>query len=212
MTATNYSSAPATKGHVLHWGLAYDLLVWLLLGGRERAFRERLIQLARLESDDSVLDIGCGSGSLAIAAKQRVGLTGTVHGIDASPEMIARAKRKASKAGVDVAFASGVAEALQFPDAHFDAVLSTMMLHHLPWEIRRLCVREAHRVLKPGGRMLAVDFGGSPAERKGIIAHFHRHGGIVLDDLVKLLTEAGFTTVDSGAVGVRNVNFVLGTA
>jgi ubiquinone/menaquinone biosynthesis C-methylase UbiE len=206
------ASTPATKGHVLHWGLGYDILVWLLLGGRERAFRERLIQLARLEPGDSVLDIGCGSGSLAIAAKQRVGASGAVQGIDASPEMIARAQHKARKAGVDVAFASGVAEALQFPDAQFDAVLSTMMLHHLPREIRRQCVREARRVLKPGGRMLAVDFGRSVAERKGIIAHFHRHGGIVLDDLIKLLTEAGFAIVDSGAVGVRNVNFVLASA
>ena len=200
-----------TKGHVLHRALGYDLLVWLLLGGRERAFREKLVRLAQLAPGEVVLDIGCGSGTLAIAAKQRVGSTGVVHGIDPSAQMIARAQRKARKANVDAAFASGVAEKLEFADAHFDVVLSTMMLHHLPRDVRVECVREAHRVLRPGGRILVVDFGRSSKERKGIIAHFHGHGGIVLDDLMKLVGAAGFAITESGPLGVRNVNYVLAT-
>jgi ubiquinone/menaquinone biosynthesis C-methylase UbiE len=111
-------SAPGTKGRVLHSAVGYDLLAWLLLLGRERAFRERLVRLARLESGQSVLDIGCGTGSLALAAKRRVGHSGTVQGIDASPEMITRARKKASKAGVDVTFTDGVVETLPFPDRH----------------------------------------------------------------------------------------------
>ena len=200
-----------TTGHVLHKALGYDLLVWLLLGGRERAFREKLVRLARLAPGEGVLDVGCGSGTLAIAAKQRVGATGVVHGIDPSPEMIARANRKARKANVDVAFANGVAEKLQFPDAQFDVVLSTMMLHHLPRDLRAACVREARRVLGPGGRMLVVDFGATSSERKGIIAHFHRHGGIPLDNLLQLVTDAGLAVAESGPLGVRNVNYVLAT-
>src|SRR5215470_5737582 len=123
-------SAPNTKGRVLHSAVGYDLLAWLFLLGRERAFRERLVRLARLETGQSVLDVGCGTGSLAIAAKRRVGPSGTVEGIDASPEMIARAWKKASKAGVDVRFTTGVVEALPFPDARYDVLLSTLMLHH----------------------------------------------------------------------------------
>jgi ubiquinone/menaquinone biosynthesis C-methylase UbiE len=205
-------SAPGTKGRVLHSPRIYDLLAWLLLLGRERPFRERLVQLARLEPGQSVLDIGCGTGSLAIAAKRRVGPSGTVEGIDASPEMIARAKKKASQAGLAVAFTDGVVEALPFPDARFDAVLSTLMLHHLPREARQQCAREMRRVATPGGRVLAVDFGRPAGGHKSLMDHFHRHGGVDVDDIVKLLSEAGLKIVESGAVGVRDLNFVLATA
>src|SRR5215212_8364213 len=108
----------------------YDLLAWLLALGRERALRERLVDLAGIAPGDTVLDVGCGTGTLAIAAKRRVGTTGTVRGIDASPEMIELARRKAAKAGADITFQAAVVEALPFPDGHFDAVLSTLMLHH----------------------------------------------------------------------------------
>jgi ubiquinone/menaquinone biosynthesis C-methylase UbiE len=204
-------AAPGTRGRVLHSAAGYDLLVWLLLLGRERAFRERLVRLARLETGQSVLDVGCGTGSLAITAKRRVGPAGTVRGVDASPEMIARARRKAHKAGVDVSFTEGVVETLPFPDGGFDAVLSTLMLHHLPGDARRQCALEMRRVLKPGGYVLAVDFGRTPGGRKGLIERFHRHGRIDMDHLVAILSEAGLQIVERGAVGVRDLNFVLAT-
>ena len=213
MTNTKASPpAPGTKGRVLHSAAGYDLLAWLFLLGRERAFRERLVRLARLEPGQWVLDIGCGTGSLAIAAKRRVGPAGIVRGIDASTELIERARRKARKAGVDVPFTNGVVEALPFPDGHFDAVLSTLMLHHLPRDARQQCAREVRRVLKPGGCMLAVDFGGAPRDRKSLIEHFHRHGRVDVRDIVTLLSDAGLQIVESGAVGVRNLSFVLATA
>ena len=202
-------TAPATRGHVLHTAAGYDLLVWLLLLGREGPFRDRIIRLARVRENESVLDVGCGTGSLAIAAKRRVGVSGAVDGIDASPEMIARAVKKARSAGVDVGFKTGVAEALPYPDAAFDVVLSTLMLHHLPRDIRGQCVLEMRRVLRPGGRLLAVDFGAIAAERRGLLAHFHRHGGVTKDAIMALLTEAGLETLESGGVGMRNVNYVL---
>lgn len=205
-------SAPGTKGRVLHSAVGYDLLAWLLLLGKQRTFRERLMRLARLEPGQSVLDVGCGTGSLAIAAKRHVGLFGSVHGIDASPEMIARARKKAKKAGVDVTFTNGVVEELPFPDKHFDAVLSTLMLHHLPRAVRAHCMRGIRRVLKPGGRVLVVDFGGTRRERKSLIEHFHRHGGVDVHDIVKVVREAGLDTIETGPVGVRDLNFVLARA
>jgi demethylmenaquinone methyltransferase/2-methoxy-6-polyprenyl-1,4-benzoquinol methylase/phosphoethanolamine N-methyltransferase len=137
---------------------------------------------------------------------------GTVYGVDASPEMIARAARKAAKASVDVDFRNAVVESLPFPDAHFDAVLSTLMLHHLPGKLRSQCAREIRRVLKPGGRVLAVDFGTSPAKRGGIIAHFHRHGHINLAEIVAIFSETGLSIVESGAVGISDLQFVLAAA
>ena len=200
---------PGTTGSVLHAAAGYDWLVWLVLFGRERTFREKMLRLARLEPGESVLDVGCGTGTLAIAAKRHVGPTGSVCGIDASPEMIARASKKARKADVDILFQNALAEALPFPDAHFDAVLTTVMLHHLPRQTRQQCTFEMRRVLKPSGRVLAVDFAKPTRERRSVIGHFHRHGHVDLGDIIGLLSEAGLKTVDSGAVGINDLQFAL---
>jgi ubiquinone/menaquinone biosynthesis C-methylase UbiE len=203
------SAAPGTTGIVLHRAFLYDLFVWLVSLGRERVYREKALDLANLKPGELVLDIGCGTGTLAIAAQQRVGSGGKVYGIDASPEMLARAGRKASKAGAEVVFKNGIAEALPFPDGQFDAVLSTVMLHHLGRKGRQQCAREVRRVLKPGGRVLAVDFAKPAQGKKGLLDHFHHHGYINLQDLVALLTEAGLKTVESGSVGIGDLRFVL---
>src|SRR5262245_29106284 len=112
-SAAGKASSPA-QGIVVRWAAAYDLMAWLFTRGRERAFRENVVRLARLDGGERVLDVGCGTGTLAIAAKRRVGPTGTAHGVDASPEMIARASRKARKAGVEVGFEHALAQALPF--------------------------------------------------------------------------------------------------
>ena len=206
-------STPQTKGLVLHSEARYyDLLAWTLTLGRERAFRERLVDLARLTSGDTVLDLGCGTGTLAVAARRRVGASGTVLGVDASPEMIDRAKRKAAKAGVEVTFQTGIAEALPFPDASVDVVLNTLMLHHLPRPVRERCAHEMRRVLKPGGRVLAVDFATPARERTGLVDRVHRHGHVSLRDIVELLSDAGLVVVDTGSVGVSDLQFVIATA
>src|SRR5262249_22708123 len=83
--------APRTHGLVLNWAARYDLLAWLLTHGRESELREAIIRLAELQTGHDVLDIGCGTGTLAIAASRHVGPVGAVTGIDASPAMIARA-------------------------------------------------------------------------------------------------------------------------
>jgi ubiquinone/menaquinone biosynthesis C-methylase UbiE len=199
---------PQTSGLVLHWAAGYDVLAWLFLGGQERAFREHLLALAGVEAGESVLDIGCGTGTLAIAAAGHVGRHGSVAGIDASKEMIARARRKAARAGIPVAFELAPAERLPFSDGRFDVVLSTLMLHHLPRTTRQQCAREVRRVLKPGGRILVVDFG-RPQARHGLLAHFHRHGHVAIEDMMAVLADAGLHIIRSGAVGIRDLQFVL---
>ena len=195
---------------MIRWARGYDLLVWFFLGGRERAFREKLATIAQLKPGERVLDVGCGTGSLAIIAKQRVGVSGESHGIDPSPEMIARAQMKARRAGVDVKVREGAAQELPYPDAHFEVVTSTMMLHHLRRDDRVICAQEMRRVLKPGGRLLAVDFN-SPGKKRGIIGHFHRHGHTDVRYLTELIEAAGLTLVKQDGVGVRDLQFVLAT-
>ena len=202
----------STAGRVLHRAAGYDLVVWLWTLGRERTFREKLLSFAGLTSGESVLDIGCGTGTLAIAAGRQVGPTGRVYGIDASPEMIARAERKAKRAGAKIRLQNAIAESLPFPDAQFDAVLSTVMLHHLPRPARARLVAEARRVLRPGGRLLVIDFAKPAAPRpRGILGHLHRHGHIGLDEVLAMVSEAGLHVQRSGDVGTSDLQFVLAT-
>jgi ubiquinone/menaquinone biosynthesis C-methylase UbiE len=200
-------TAPDTHGLVLHWAARYDLLSWLLTHGREREMREAIIRLASLETGHDVLDIGCGTGTLAIAATRHVGTTGAVMGIDASPAMIARANRKAGKARARATFQVAVAEDLPFPDQRFDVVFSTLMLHHLPRKTRQQCAREIKRVLRVGGRVVAVDF--HRTKRRGLLAHFHRHGHVDVQEIVNLFVVAGLTPIRMGPVGMNDLSFVI---
>jgi ubiquinone/menaquinone biosynthesis C-methylase UbiE len=186
----------------------YDRLVWLLTVGRERALRARLADIAAFCPGEAVLDAGCGTGTLALEAKRRVGAGGRVHGIDASPEMIGRARQKAAAQGIDVTFEAGRAEALPFPDASFDVVLSTLMLHHLPRAVRERFAQEIRRVLRPGGRVLAVDF--EPGVKKGgLISRIHRHGHVPLREIIELLRDAGLNVVDMGGIGFGDLQFAV---
>ena len=211
METLNKNPVSATRG-ILHDAAGYDLLMWLLHFGRERAFREEILELATLAPGESVLDVGCGTGTLAIASRNRVGPSGSVYGIDASPEMIARARAKARKRHVNVEFENAAAEVLPFPDARFDVILSTIMLHHLPRRVRQQAAREMRRVLIPGGRAVIVDFQDS-GKRSGLIQHFrrHRHGHVKIGDMLTLLTEAGLEIVQSGPFKKPNLYFVIAT-
>jgi ubiquinone/menaquinone biosynthesis C-methylase UbiE len=207
VTTENPESFRGQRG-VVRWAARYDLLIWLLTLGREKAFREKLLIPARLTAGESVLDVGCGTGSLALAAKRQVGEGGSVSGIDASPEMIERARIKARKAGIEGTFEIASADALPFSDARFDVVLSTVMLHHLPRAMRSAAVREMKRVLKPGGRVLLVDFAGA-RDGKGPLMHFHRHGHVEPRALMELASDAGLRVADSGPVGKWRLHFVV---
>jgi ubiquinone/menaquinone biosynthesis C-methylase UbiE len=202
---------PATQGKVLHSAFWYDVLVWIVTRGKERAFRDGMIDAARIEPGQSVLDVGCGTGALAIAAKRRVGAGGRVCGIDASSEMIARAREKARKAGLEVSFEAGVIESLPFADGTFDVVTATIMLHHLPEDVRRLGLREIRRVLKPGGRLFVVDFGGDAHGRHGW-AHRRHHRDFDIRKVIPEVSDAGMRDLENGPLGFRDLQFIRAAA
>jgi hypothetical protein len=84
------------------------------------------------------------------------------------------------------------------------------MLHHLPRKTREQCAEEIKRVLKAGGRVVAVDFG--RAKRRGLLAHFHRHGYVEVEDSVRLFGDAGLTPSRMGPLGMNDLNFVVADA
>lgn len=196
-------------GIILHGAARYDLLASILTLGRETRLRNLMLGLARLQPGETVLDVACGTGTLALAAKRQVGLQGRVIGVDASAEMIERARAKGAKAGLDLTFVGGAAQALPFGRGQFDIVIGTLMLHHLPKPARADFAGEARRVLKPGGRLLLIDFG-RPARRSGW-PRFHRHGHLDMQAIAALLTESGFEICDIGAVGTMNLHYVRAT-
>jgi len=188
-----------TKGKVIRWARFYDLVTWLMTFGREPGIRRMTIELAGIKEGEWVLDVGCGTGTLAIAARRPAGPAGEVHGIDPSAEMISVAREKAAKGGVDAQFQTAVMEKLPFPDGHFDLVLSSLMLHHLPPDVKRAGFAEVNRVLKPGGRFLAVDL----AESGGFFGHIIQALGLhktegKLGEAPDMLRAAGFEDVELG--------------
>jgi ubiquinone/menaquinone biosynthesis C-methylase UbiE len=156
--------------HVLHNPRAYDWLARVITLGGERKFRLRTLELAELHSGDAVLDVGCGTGTLLIEAAKRVGPGGSAQGIDRSAEMLAHARGKAAAQGVSAKFVEESSDRLPFPDASFDAVFCTLMLHHLPAPMQMATIAEMRRVLRPGGRMVIVDMQ-QPAKISAVFSH-----------------------------------------
>jgi ubiquinone/menaquinone biosynthesis C-methylase UbiE len=183
-----------TKGLVLHTGQGYDLGEWfqdlIVFRGQLRTLRQRTIALAGLQSGEQALDVGCGTGTLALLAARRVGRTGSVVGIDPGREQIAHARAKAARRRMPITFQVGVIEQLAYPDQTFDVVFSTLMMHHLPAPLKQQGLTEIARVLKTGGRLIIADFT-HKQERTGQATRFHA-GGSRIQDLEALLKESGF--------------------
>lgn len=151
-------NGPETTGTTLHWAGEYDIFSWLMGMGTNARNSKMVIELAKVKPGEKVLDVACGTGSLTLTAESYAKPGGKVYGIDASPEMIEVAKKKAARSKSDVVFEIGLIEKLDFPDATFDVVISRLAIHHLPDDLKHKAFAEILRVLKPGGRVLITDF------------------------------------------------------
>ena len=135
---------------------AYDLALALTM--RERRWRTAFAEAvtAELAAGATVVDVGSGTGTLAIAlAAARPDVH--VVGIDADPEIRALARRKRGAERVE--WRDGLASALPLPDQSADRVVMSLLLHHLSADAKRAALAEAHRVLRPGGRLHVADWG-----------------------------------------------------
>jgi len=195
---TEETRATETKGRMICGWMArfYDAMSWVCsLGGGTKTNRE-IIERAGIKPGERVLDVGCGTGAQTLPAAEVAG-PGNVVGVDPSPDMLEQAREKAEKKGLDIDFRGAAIEKLPFDDQQFDVVLSSFMLHHLPEDVMRSGFGEIQRVLKPGGRLLAVDFtsGRSLIGRvMGFLGHAHKLEG--LNGIKSTLAEVGFANVE----------------
>ncbi len=204
-------TAPATEGKLIRWAAIYNVVTRPLLKSSE----PKILKLAEVKPGDSVLDAGCGPGSLALRAKTLTGAPGKVYGIDASPEMIEVARREAMKKRLEVDFQNAVIEALPIPDNSLDVVVSRLVIHHLPNDLKLKGFKEMYRVLKPGGYCLIADFDFSGHLSFGGILGKLTHMRLdrnqsLIQTYVPLLQEAGFRGIETGKVGSAQLGYVRG--
>jgi demethylmenaquinone methyltransferase/2-methoxy-6-polyprenyl-1,4-benzoquinol methylase/phosphoethanolamine N-methyltransferase len=203
---------PLTAGHTIAWASHYDKLLSLLTLGRAAEMWQTAADLAELSPGEAVLDVGCGTGELAMVLRERLGASGAVTGVDASPQMIALARQKAARAETRIDYRAAAAEALPFPDATFDAVVSSLMMHHLPDDAKRAALAEMRRVLKAGGRLLLLDLKRPHGTRDRLSLPMLLHRGLRTGapELVPLVEAAGFTDAEAGDTTFRFLGYVRG--
>ncbi|MDR1015795.1 MAG: methyltransferase domain-containing protein [Coriobacteriales bacterium] len=155
---------------------------------------------AGLREGERVLDLGCGGGIDVLLAARQVGGSGHVYGLDMTPEMLALAERNAAEAAVsNVSFIGGLIEDIPLPSGSVDVVTSNCVINLS--DDKGAVLREAWRVLVPGGRIVVADI---VLERPGLPAAMRRAAACILgctNDVLTireyegLMREAGFGEV-----------------
>lgn len=140
-----------------HWLTTfYDPLIrWTL---RESTFKRQLMKQAGIERGHQVLDLGCGTGTLALLIKSHHSKTDVI-GLDADPKALEIGKAKAARAGLNVRFDYGMAFELPYPDVSFDRVILSLLFHHLRRENKERTLKEVFRVLRRHGELHVADWG-----------------------------------------------------
>lgn len=192
----------AVRHSRLNW--LYDPLAHLM---RDRHIKTRLVEQMRIQPGHRVLDVGCGTGTLLLLIKGRHPES-EVLGLDGDTGILEIARQKAARAGLDVKLQEAMAFSLPFAGETFDRVASTLMLHHLTRENKLRTLREAYRVLRPGGELHVADFGKPQSALTRFISLPALLGepSMVRDNLEGLIPDligqAGFERVElTGSVG-----------
>jgi len=176
-------------------------------------FVKRVADALRLAEAETLLDVGCGTGTL-LAELGRRHPRAVLAGIDADPRILVRARQKLTFARVRATLVHAYAQHLPFSDGAFDAVVSTLIFHHLSTSLKYAALGEIHRVLRPGGRFLLADFGKPPMVLQWTLLSIGRlFDGLestranLQGRLPLMLSEAGFQVAEVGA-RYRGVQFL----
>ncbi len=159
-----------------------------------RMRRDLLKQMGDL-SNKKILDVGSGTGTMAVMIKQAYPFA-KVAGLDGDPEILEIARSKARSLGLEIRFDQGMSFDLPYPNESFDVVLTTVMMHHLSRDDKQTTAREMYRVLRPGGQLFGADFAEPRSSFGKAIRPFTRRFERVADNLDGFLpvifSETGF--------------------
>lgn len=198
--ATTSTQPQETAGILITRVRGYNLTVGLLFGGRRRRVDRALVAASGTAPGDRVLDVGSGPGHFAGALAEAVGPTGRVVGLDPSQPMVDYANARTGRLTY-CTFQLGSAQRNELPDASFDVVTSTFVMHHIPADHRGTALGHLFRVLRPGGRLLLADIFPTGKVLPALIDRIgpgHRGGGSMFEELdvrryLGQLEGAGFT-------------------
>lgn len=205
LSATTSADPPRGDGYVPALGFRiftgfYDSVLALTL--RENTFKLRLLKQAQIRAGDKVFDLGCGTGTLALLAKQAVPMSEVI-GLDRDLTVLSMAKRKSSTNNWNVHLHCGWSHELPFGDDRFDRILSSLFFHHLTPRAKRQTLLEAFRVLKRGGQLHVADWGKPANSAMRVLFYsiqlldgFETTRENVAGGLPGLMVEAGFHNVE----------------
>jgi ubiquinone/menaquinone biosynthesis C-methylase UbiE len=150
----NYKPIPAFSFDALT--PIYDLLSNIFGFGSTQ--RKQIIDLLDLKNGQRLLDVGCGTGSLLVIAKKMYPMIDMI-GVDIDQKILEIAKHKSRIQKLEINFVLSGSENMRFAKETFDVVVSSLVFHHLPTNIKIVTLTEIYRILKPNGKFLLVDFG-----------------------------------------------------
>lgn len=189
----------------------YDPIVALTC--REKTFKSQLINQASISPSQHILDIGSGTGTLALLIKQRCPNTSVI-GLDADKNIIEIANKKAGSENTNLKFIEEMSFNMPFEEEQFDLCVSSLFFHHLTTTDKEHSFREAYRVLKPGAEIHIADWGKPTGLLMRIlflvvqlIDGFKTTADNVHGKLPEMIEKAGFVDVTV----TRNISTSLGT-
>ena len=187
---------PALRFHFLT--PIYDLVS---RSTREYFFKKRLIRMAKLDQGDRILDVGCGTGTLAIMIKSDYPQV-AVTAIDCDEAMLNIARSKTARKNLAIDYKNAFSNAIPLSDSSIDACFSTLLFHHLTRDQKVQTLSEIHRLLRQDGELLIADWGKPRNFVMKLLSMTERifDGKVTSDNLNGLLPElvkaAGFGKVE----------------